>query len=167
MVFIHSQKNLQDSKLFIVSLLFVAGVNTIMSENGLWNVSLTLLHYLWTDKYFMGCLMSGLAYHCILVRILSMFCSHRHTASRTFDLWTLFTYNIVKFGIVPVFAIALSHWHLLFWFVKVLDCQILEFRKHLQNIRKPKIFSLILPNLTYSGDTWEIMPICENNGSLW
>ena len=51
LVFIHSSKGLQNSQLFVVCLLFVAGVllfkvNTRTSKNGPWNVSLSILYYL-------------------------------------------------------------------------------------------------------------------------
>ena len=78
MVFIHSPKALQNSNLFVVCLLFVAGFfqfkfNPITLEKGLWNVSLTLLCYLRTGKYLMGCQVSGLACDCVMVSVLCMF----------------------------------------------------------------------------------------------
>ena len=85
--------------------LFLFKGSTLTSENNLWNVSLTLLCYLWLGKYFMGFLVSGLACPCVLSYVLqsSSYCIQDLTTVYIFffSLWML---SIVRFGTVLVFA---------------------------------------------------------------
>ena len=53
--------------------------NTIASEDGLWNVVLTLLCCNWTSKCLLGCQMFETAWNCLRVSVLLLLCGLRLT----------------------------------------------------------------------------------------
>ena len=94
MASIHRPIGFRNNKLFVTGV-FLFKVNTIAQENGLWNVSLKLLCNLWTGKYLLVYLVSSFACHLVLVSVLSMFCSHRHTGPNDGLSFLVLALNVV------------------------------------------------------------------------